>query len=249
MTGRVSALAADYSVDELDAVADAFGVPALGGPGLQAPSDAVLLRATLDTALRGLVARRAITLGGSASVPRIELLEPHATLLGTFAGAQRMVVVEERGRDRTERRVLFARDDVVVEQQALDHAGIVRMTAHPGGALTALALDPLGLRPGDDPVQPRAPLEVAASVLDRGGSGQGAAADLLHARRRDVRLADTRIAGGRLTRTTTSWIDAGSLGWWRVEPDGREPPAVLRLIPCSAGEPGAVLTEEQWTRT
>jgi hypothetical protein len=261
MSGGATAVAVDYSVDELDAIADAFGRPILGGARLQLPAaerselDAALLRTALDTALRGLVARRAVDVQGSASAPRIALLEPHATVLGAFVGATRILAIDARTPDRFERRVLFldAAAGVVAEQRPTRHAALVRMTARPAADFAALVREALALDPAQDAPARRATLEVSASVLDGDApappGAPSALADLLHARRRTLQVADTRVDGARLERRTSRWLDAGTLGWWRVEPDGRVPAAVMRLIPCAGEEPGAVVAEEQWTRT
>jgi hypothetical protein len=239
MTGAVAALSADYSQDELDAIADAFGVPSAGSVRLSAGGHDAVLRAVLASALRGLVARRAIMLSGTAASPRIELLEPHGTLLGTFVGATRIVAIEERdAHGGVKRRVVFVRGDVAVEQRALGGQAIVRMTARPATSLTDLVPAP----PRDDAAADdgRRPLEIAAITLTRTADelratgADVALVDLVHARRRTLTISDTRVAGHRFERETTAWLDAGALGWWRLEPDDHEPPVTLRLVPQGA---------------
>src|SRR4051794_5641440 len=96
MTGAL-AFSADYTQDELDAHADAFGMAALGAPRLAAePADgtaAAVRRAVLASALRSLVARRALVLTGTEARPRIQFLEPHAQILETFLRAEEIVSV------------------------------------------------------------------------------------------------------------------------------------------------------------
>lgn len=244
MSSATLALGADYSQDELDALADAFGVRSLGSARLLSAArtelEAAVLRATLSTALRGLVARRAIALEGTETAPRVAFLEPHATLLGTFIGARRVLRIDVRSEGRLERRVFFVRDAVAVEQQALPARAILRMTAHPAGSLPALVLDPLEL--GEDvPDDARRPLELSLRALEGGSENlralgaPPAAIDLVHARRRRVELVDTTIDGHRVVTTAGTWIDAGALGWWRVEPEG-DPAVMARVVPVDAGD-------------
>jgi hypothetical protein len=251
VTEAWSALSADYSHDELDAVADAFGVTSRGSARLQSQPDDPLLRASLATALRGLVARRALTLGGTAASPRIELLEPHGTLLGTFIGATRVLSAEAEERSRTERWVVFLREDVAVQQCAVAGTAIVRMTALAPSAAIASLLDSLRLPQSDaERDLTRRPLEASAAAFDRGSDALRAAGatdaliDLVHARRRRITIVEEQIDGRRMERRTRRWIDAGTLGWWRVEPDDYDPPTVVRLIPCEADEPKNVLALE-----
>jgi hypothetical protein len=238
MSGTI-ATTIDYSQDELDALADAFGVRWLGSARLAGPRDAVV-EATLATALRGLVARRALLLEGTAASPRVRFLEPHATLLGTFVQPERIVRLEVHARARFERRLVFVRDGVAVEQQRTPSAGILRMTARPAAALEAIALDVLAPADHAAPAE-RRPLEVMLRALDADSetlAAQGAApplVDLAHARRRRVTLVDTVLDGRRVATLQTSWIDAGTLGWWRVEPEG-DPAVLARLVPVAADE-------------
>jgi hypothetical protein len=242
MSGTL-AIGVDYSQDELDALADAYGVRALGSARLLEPPrvelDAAVLRATLATALRGLVARRAIMLEGTATAPRIAFLEPHATVLAAFVGAQRIVRVDTRTPTRFDRRLVFVRDAVAVEQIALPARAIVRMTAHPAQALERLVLG--SPQPVEATADDRRPFELSLRALDqtseeltaRGASA--AAIDFAYARRRRIDITDTTFDGHRVTATASTWIDAGTLGWWRVEPDG-DPAVVARISPVPAAD-------------
>ena len=141
MSDALLTISADYSVDELDALADAFGATGLATGDAADP----VTRARRATALRGLVARRAIALDGTASAPRIELLEPHGTLLGTVLAADRSVSVTATATDGVRRWVVFRRGDVAVEQHARPaQPAILRMTAHPAERSTTLISEPLG---------------------------------------------------------------------------------------------------------
>jgi hypothetical protein len=227
------ALSADYSQDELDAVADAFGVRWLGSARLLSPShDRAVLEASLATALRGLVARRALVLEGTSTSPRIRLLEPHATLLETFVHPQRIVRVDVRAAKRFERRVAFVRGEVAVAQERAASPGIVRMTAHPALALERVLIGPLELVDAGARAD-RRPFELPLRALDAEPGDpalQGAAVELRHARRRRIDFIDTTVDGHRVTTTHTSWIDGGRLGWWRVDPEG-DPAVLARLVP------------------
>ncbi len=133
--GRLAALSIDYSDDELDAIAELFRRPDLGSRRVrEPPEDApgrAAARAAIETATRGLVARRAIALEGTPVRPRVRFVEPHATLLGAFVGADATASVRVERPSRTTTRALFARDDVVVEQSSLPAQAIKRMIAHP----------------------------------------------------------------------------------------------------------------------
>jgi hypothetical protein len=247
----VLTLSVDYSVDELDALADAFGVAAFGSDRLGRGGTDAVLRATLATALRGLVARRAIALGGSAATPRIELLEPHGTILGTALGAARIVRVEVVDPAGIRSWVVFARGGVAVEQHALPaQPAILRMTAHPAERFEGLVLDPLGTpvdgrdRPGREALLLSTRMLSAASRELAAAGAPAAVVDLVHARRRRIELVDLRRDGSRVERRTTGWLDAGELGWWRLEPEADEDAAVVRAIPCSSAALAAVLRPE-----
>ena len=225
--GAMLTLSVDYSEDELDALADLFGVPALGSPRLRRPPASgtaeAVLRATLATATRGLVARRAMMLTGTAIRPKVELLEPHATLLRTFLGAETIVTVERVTPTETDRWVVFVRGDVVVEQRAMSGRAILRMTAHPVAALDALVVERVDLDAAD-PAPGAARLELSVRSLDAapGDLPQTAAPavrELLYARRQEVRVVVARRDGEKIERRSLEWLEAGSLGLWRIERD------------------------------
>jgi hypothetical protein len=246
--GAVRSLSIDYSEDELDALADLFGLPALGSARLRRPpatgTEEAVLRATLATATRGLVARHAMMLSGTAIRPKVELLEPHATILRTFLGSTAVLAVEQQRRAEVDRRVLFVRDDVVVEQRAVGGRAILRMVAHPAGALDELAAGALDLS-DEQPQAAGEPLEVVTATLDRGfdeahAEAPGVLRDLLYARRRAIRATASRQTGTGVERTALEWLDAGDLGLWRVE---REREGVTAMLaPTSAADARRELT-------
>ena len=240
--GVVRSLTIDYSEDELDALADLFGVPALGSARLRRPPASAtaeaVLRATLATATRSLVARRAMILTGTAIAPKVELLEPHATLLATFLGSTTVVSVERRRRDETERRVVFVRGDVAVEQRALAGRAIVRMTAHPAEALGALVAEPLAFDDVETPAEAE-PFEATLLALEGGpdalaGEAPDALRELVYARRQMVVVTVASRSGQTVERTTLRCFSGGQLGLWRVEPDADG--VIATATPVSPGD-------------
>ncbi len=254
------AVSVDYSDDELDALATAFLRADLARRPDRVPHDAVR-RAQQQTALRGLVARRAIALGGTASAPRITFFEPHATVLGAFLNAGAVATIRTEKRGGANAASLFAHDDVVVHQVALQGQQIQRLTAHPRGASEALLASELwgagaDAEPGtfaeakpdagagadaspelETITVPQAAFRAAVTAIDAGRDAPadmpGRVADLLFAR-----LASGSITfsardrdGGRAAGVWT-WIDAGQLGFWQLFIDQGQ--AAVRLVPTSA---------------
>lgn len=256
--GGVAALSVDYSDDELDAIADLFRRPDLGGRRVRDPGEDIAARAAaraaIDAATRGLVARRAIALEGTAVRPRVRFIEPHATLLGAFVGADATASVRVERPGRTQVRALFARDEVVVEQASLPGQAIKRMVAHPRALAPELLLHDLPFAPEADDGSRRVPHELTLTMLDRAERvlEQGSEPppwlsdellDLLHARTGSATIVvRRRHPGGIVLADRISWMAAGTLGTWRVEPVGTQPSVTVRLAPSSDDEVRRLLT-------
>ncbi len=256
--GGVAALSVDYSDDELDAIADLFRRPDLGGRRVRDPGEDIAARAAaraaIDAATRGLVARRAIALEGTTVRPRVRFIEPHATLLGAFVGADATASVRVERPGRTQVRALFARDDVVVEQASLPGQAIKRMVAHPRAQAPALLIDGLPFAPEAGDGAKRVPHELTLTMLDRAERvlEQGSEPppwlsdellDLLHARTGSATIVvRRRHPGGIVLADRISWMAAGTLGTWRVEPVGTQPSLTVRLAPSSDAEIQRLIT-------
>jgi hypothetical protein len=256
--GGVVALAIDYSDDELDAIADLFRRPDLGGRRVRDPGEDVTARAAaraaMDAATRGLVARRAIALEGTPVRPRVRFIEPHATLLGAFVGADATASVRVERPGHTQVRALFARDVVVVEQASLPGQAIKRMVAHPRAQAPALLMAGLPFAPAAREGARRVPHELTLTMLDRAervleqGSEpppwlSSALLDLLHARTGSATVVvRRRHPGGIVLADRISWMAAGTLGTWRVEPVGTQPSVTVRLAPSADDEIRRLLT-------
>ena len=247
MTGEPFArsISIDYSDDELDAIAEAFTRRDIARRERADDAPDPIWRAQAQTALRGLVARRAITLGGTPARPRLTFLEPHATLLGALLGAEAIATIR-RERGASLRAVsLFAHGDVVVEQAAREGLAIQRMTAHGRAAAGELLRLELALeRDVERPVAAeeveltRRALTLAVAAVDRRDTPPDCvpprAADILYARRESGSVTITaRDASGTRSREKWSWIESGELGLWRVETDGDSP--LVRLVATGAG--------------
>ena len=236
----------DYSDDELDALAEAFTRRDLarrerGGDGRDA-----IRRAQNETALRGLVARRAIALAGSAARPLLTFLEPHATLLGAFLGAEAVATIRREERTSIRAVSLFVHDAVVVEQAARDGLAVQRMTAHDRDAADELLRREVALNDVISVAEPAAALELTSRMMtltieaiERGDEPPACvpcrAVDLLWARRASGSVAiSARDAAGVHSAGKWSWIDGGELGLWRVHADDESP--ILRLVRVQPGE-------------
>lgn len=242
----VAALSADYSGDELDAIAELFDRPRLARRR-QPPSDAGerVRRAVADAALRALVARRALVLEGEPSRPRVRFLEPHATLLDPFVAAEATIWLRVGRPGGDEARALFVREDLVVEQRVLPGRAIARMTARPRTAARALALAELPLDADAASHRERRPLELTTRSWEAAqralAAGEppppglaGRALDVLHAGTAVGELHVVhRDAEGALIEHRVAWLAAGALGIWRIEPGPGEPPATLLLVPST----------------
>jgi hypothetical protein len=256
--GRAAAVSIDYSDDELDAIAELFRRPDLGGRRVRDPGEDVAARAAaraaIDAATRGLVARRAIALEGTPVRPRVRFIEPHATLLGTFVGADATASVRVERPGRTQVRALFARDDVVVEQASVPGQAIKRMVAHPRARSLDLLLDDLPFAPECTAGGGRVPHELTLTMLDRAervlelGSEappwlSSELLDLLHARTGSATIVvRRRHPRGIVLADRISWMAAGTLGTWRVEPVGTQPSVTVRLAPSDDDEIRRLLT-------
>jgi hypothetical protein len=151
-------------------------------------------------------------------------------------------------------RALFARDDVVVEQASLPGQAIKRMVAHPRAQALALLFDDLPFAPECDDDRGRAPHELTLTMLDRAERvlEQGSEPppwlssellDLLHARTGSATIVvRRRHPGGIVLADRISWMAAGTLGTWRVEPVGTQPSVTVRLAPADDDEIRRLLT-------
>lgn len=245
---RIAALSVDYSDDELDAIAELFRRPDLGGRRVRDPGEDIVARAvaraSIDAATRGLVARRAIALEGTPVRPRVRFIEPHATLLGAFVGADATASVRVERPGHTQVRALFGRGAVVVEQSSLPGQAIKRMVAHPRAQALELLLRDLPCSPESEDGAGRVPHELTLTMLDRAERvlEQGSEPppwlssqllDLLHARTGSATIVvRRRHPGGIVLADRISWMAAGTLGTWRVEPVGTQPGVTVRLAPA-----------------
>ncbi len=247
----------DYSDDELDAIADAFTRRDIARRERAGDAHDPVRRAQSQTALRGLVARRAIALGGSPARPRMTFLEPHATLLGAFLGAEAVATIRhERG--PTVRAVsLFAHGDVVVEQAARPGLAIQRMTAHGRDGARELLRGELSLPAGGGGAPAREEIELTtramtlgADAVARGDSPPECvpprAAEILYARRSSGSVTiSARDRAGTRSAEKWSWLEAGELGFWRVRAEGDAP--LVRLVAAQPGELAGEI-EAAWAR-
>jgi hypothetical protein len=256
--GRIAALSVDYSDDELDAIAELFRRPDLGGRRVREPGEDVAARAAaraaIDAATRGLVARRAIALEGTPVRPRVRFIEPHATLLDAFVGSDATASVRVERPGHTQVRALFVRDDVVVEQVSLPGQAIKRMVAHPRAQALELLMRDLPFAPEFEDCAGRAPHELTLTMLDRaervleqGGEPppwlSSDLLDVLHARTGSATIVvRRRHPGGIVLADRISWMAAGTLGTWHVEPVGTQPSVTVRLAPCEDDEIRRLLT-------
>jgi hypothetical protein len=253
----------DYSDDELDAIAEAFTRRDIARRERADDPHDPIWRAQSQTALRGLVARRAITLGGTLMRPRLAFLEPHATLLGAMLGAEAIATIR-RERGAALRAVsLFAHGDVVVEQAAREGLAIQRMTAHGRAAAGELLRLELALERDAERVEGFAPapepeeieltrraLTLAVSAVERREPPPDCvpprAGDILYARRESGSATITmRDTAGTRSAEKWSWIEAGEFGLWRVVTDGDSP--LVRLVAAAAGELAGEI-EAAWAR-
>ncbi len=243
----LTGLSADYSDDELDAIALLFDRPLLAARRREHPRTSVE-RAVNEAVLRGLVARRALVLEGGGKKRRVRFLEPHRALLDPFVGAEATIAVWVRRPDRVSATAFFLRGDRAVRQSALPGLAIKRMSLLPragaeGEALAALDLDSLPEADGErQPIElsPRmwSAAEDAVAGDGTAAGGPAAALDLLHARTATVELSVswTDADGTRLLERL-HWLAAGTLGTWLVEPGEGDPPASVSVEPA---EPASI---------
>ena len=246
----------DYSDDELDAIAEAFTRRDIARRERAGDAHDPIRRAQGQTALRGLVARRAITLGGSAAHPRLTFLQPHATLLGAYLGAESIATVRVERSGAVRAMSFFAHGEVVVEQASRAGMAIQRMTAHGrevAGELLRreLSLSSAVAAPASDGYElTRRMMTRAIAAFEAGDEPPefvpGGAADILYARRSSGSVTiTTRDPTGTRSAEKWSWIDAGELGLWRVEADPDSP--IVRLE-AGAGDAVASEIEAAWAR-
>lgn len=240
----VRSVSIDYSDDELDALASAFTRPDLARRPERAGGDAIR-RAQQQTALRGLVARKAIALGGTAGRPSITLLEPHATLLGAFLSAPVLATVRHESAMGTRAVSLFAHDAVVVHQDAIPGQALQRMTAQGVDGAPALLASELRLPAGGGP-EGREPIELTRRMIN--GAVEAferrepapecvpqRGADLLYARVSSGSMALTaRDRSGIVGAEKWAWIDGGELGTWQIRTDDDSP--LVRFVPIDGTE-------------
>ncbi len=244
----VRTISIDYSDDELDALASAFTRPDLARRPDRAGSDPIR-RAQQQTALRGLVARKAIALGGTTARPQITFLDPHATMLGAYLGAPVLATVRHESAMGTRAVSLFSHDAVVVHQEAIPGQAVQRMTAHGVDGAPALLAAELRLPASTGPAG-RQPIELTRRMIT--GAVEAFAnrepapdcvppvgADLLYARVSSGSVAFTaRDRSGVVGAEKWAWIDGGELGTWQVQTDDASP--LVRFVPIEA----AALAEE-----
>jgi len=241
-------LSADYSDDELDAIAELFDRVRLRGRRAAADGDERTRRAVADAALRALVARRALVLEGGPARPRVRFLEPHASLLDPFVAPDATVAIRVERPGRAIARALFLRGSAAVAQEALPAQAISRMTLRP----RAVVLEQLTAGVPEMSAQAAEtgakPVELTPSMLkgaERAIAGDApmpacvpaAAADVLYARTSTVTIEMTcRTDDGSVLVERRTWIDAGTAGAWELVAGEGEPPATLLLV---AREPEA----------
>jgi hypothetical protein len=239
------AISIDYSDDELDAISTAFLRRDIARRQRADDQHDAIRRAQNQTALRGLVARRAIMLGGTPKWPRVTFLEPHATLLGAFLGATCIATIRRDERKVTRAISLFVHDKVVVEQAAREGLAVQRMTAHDRAAAPELLRRELQLPASTVPAAPeeieltqRMMTLTRAAVERREDSPacvpKRAAAILYAACSSGSVTITSRDRAGVRSADKWSWIDAGDLGLWRVVADGDDP--LLRLVASGADD-------------
>lgn len=256
-SSTVRSVSVDYSDDELDAIADAFARPDLARRMAPGADHDQVRRAVLQSALRGLVARRAIKLGGTRSRPRITFLEPHATLLGAFVSADAAVTVRHE-RPRLLRAVsYFTRRDVVVEQHGLPDLAVQRMVAHPRAAAGRLLQADLDIAPrkAGKRATPMSATRRQLTLAIEAVGNREPVSDALPELLREVLFA--RVGSSSVTLTSGvgddgtrevsrwAWIDAGDLGLWLVRGAADDP--IIELSPVS----GTALRDEieaAWTQ-
>ncbi len=247
----VKTISIDYSDDELDALASAFNRTDLARRPERAGGDAIR-RAQQQTALRGLVARRAIALSGSRTRPQISFLEPHATMLGAYLGAPALATIRRESSALTRVVSLFAHDEVVVYQEALAGQAIQRMTAHGVGGAGLLLAAELELPHGEGPPG-RLPIELtrrmitgAVEAFDRREPAPDCipkfGADLLYARVSSGSVAITsRDRTGVVGAEKFAWIDAGTFGLWQIHTDDTTP--MVQFVPADGAALAAEITQ------
>ena len=251
----VREISIDYSDDELDALASAFGRTDLARMPERVGDDPVR-RAQHQTALRGLVARRAIMLSGTAARPQIAFLDPHATLLGSWLRAPAVATLRTETREAVRSVTLLVGDEVIVHQASIPGQAIQRLTAYGLDGAADLLASELDLSTAAPPADDAQPIEVTArmvtAALDAFSRREPApdcvptaAAEILHARISSGSLTITARSGSVRTADRWSWIDAGTLGLWRVR--GGDATPTLSLEPA---QPSALRTEiaEMWAQ-
>jgi len=239
------AISIDYSDDELDAISTAFLRRDIARRARADDAHDPIRRAQNQTALRGLVARRAIMLGGTASRPRVTFLEPHATLLDAYLRAGSIATIRRDERKVSRAVSLFVHGEIVVEQAAREGLAVQRMTAHARADAAELLHRELRLPAAPAPAAPEEieltqrmmtlTLEAVGRGADPPGCVPGKAADVLYARSSSGTVTITsRDRSGTRSSEKWAWVDAGDLGLWRVVPDGEGP--MLRLAATGADD-------------
>lgn len=245
--GKLLELSADYSDDELDAVAELYDRSRLRGRRAPADRDERTRRAVADAALRALVARRALILEGGPARPTVRLLEPHASLLEPFVHPDATVAVRVDRPGRSVTRALFARGQRIVVQEAVPGQAISRMTLHPRDGLRAHLT--AGVPPASaSAADARQAIELTPRMLEGTeraiveGTPPPAcvpapAVDVLYARTAGVAVeVTTRDAEGAVAIERRWWLDAGATGAWELVDGDGDPPATVTLEPREPGE-------------
>lgn len=244
-TGALTGLSADYSDDELDAIALLLDRPLLAARKRLHPPTAVE-RAVNEAALRGLVARRALVLEGTEQRRRVRFLEPHRSLLDPFVAARTTIAIWVHRPSSASATAFFLHGEEAVRQSALPGMAIKRMalltrSAAAAEALSALALEELTEAPAERREIELAPRTWNAAEAAVTGEEESAAPtealDLLHARTATVEMIVNRGDGdGTRIQERLEWLTAGSLGPWTIEPGDGDPPATVSVTPREPGE-------------
>lgn len=238
--GTLTGLSADYSDDELDAIALLLDRPLLAArKRVHGPT--AVERAVNEAALRGLVARRALVLEGNEQRRRVRFLEPHRSLLDPFVAASTTIAIWVHRPAHVSATAFFLHGDEAVRQTALPGMAIKRMSLLTRSAAGAEALASLDLEELPDAPPGRREIELAPRMWNAAeavlaGEGESdapaEALDLLHARTATVQVLVNRgDPDGTRIQERLEWIAAGALGPWSVEPGEGEPAATVKVAP------------------
>lgn len=224
MSATEGTQAAAYGVDELAAAAHLLGASAFpGGAVPAAPDDDARRQGALDSARRSLLAREVLAIDGDGV---LQFTAPHALLLTTALRSAAVVTADHRRRERAETRAWYLNPEVSVEQ-SIEVGDVHRLarveTADVFGSLVSFVeLVPRSAGDATEVVITRAALDQALAAAGREEPPPDLAEPLVGALEslesashvRSLYRSGDRVVGGELT-----WLDTGSSGLWRVEPD------------------------------